>query len=299
MSIEHTLPDHSTANLPYWCSESTLTNSYITAACPHQADALRGTLDGAAKLFRVATDAFVDYTQENPLKLDRLHFTSYDAWESLACQVRNNYRKAHFRLINEDTEYRTELGKLYDEYNAISFHAKPKPHEREGNRQRRYRSEVHKMVVEATDEGIPTSMAAYAVVPPTVMLRRPELDATQQLTVSGSLMPAANELSRHLARHSKIGNERLLRGIGSVPVNGHINYARLHYNPDLFDINFDEAREKYTLHTVGDFREPGDLTARFRGCPALLYGSVGQINKLIEGTIIEHDLYTRSIPGAN
>jgi hypothetical protein len=249
----------------------------------------------------MATDTFVDYVAENPLKLDALNFTHHSAWESLAGQLRKRYASSHWQLINDDPDYRDKLGEVFDIYNENTANdwEKPKANETLVSRRRRYLNEGQKLVKDAAHEGIPTSVAAYGVTPATVRLRLPDLEPTQQLTISEGLLPATGELSRHLARHSKAGNERLLRAIAHVPVRSGINYGHLHYDPNLFDITFNQERERYTLHTVGTYHEPQDLSFYFRGCPAIPYGSITIINKMIADTIIQNNLYGRSIPGAN
>jgi hypothetical protein len=286
------------AELPYWTNESPLTHAYVANTCPHMPDAHRESLTEAAKLFRVATDHFIDWVDtREPFRLDRLNFTTASGWQAFACQARERYRAAHHELIQDDRGYRTSLGETLDAYNTLSG-TRLHPNETEARRQRRYQQLGHETVKVAAFEGIPTSIAAYAVAPATVRTRDPQLDPKEQAMLAELLIPGARELSRHLARHSKQGNERLLRAIARVGRGRSINYGTLSYNPN--DFNYYANAGRYILHTVGDYKEPTDLQPenRFRGCPALLYGSIAELNRFFERTIQRHDLYRRSIPGA-
>lgn len=290
-----------TSAIPYWTSESPITHAYVAEACPHMPDPMGDQLTAGAKLFRVATDNFISHMEtQEPLRLDHLNFTTDRAWEALACQMRERYRRSHYRLINEDNEYTDTLGEINDAIGRLNGARPPKANETAASRRRRHRQEVHHAVVsEATDEGIPTAVAAYGVVPFTVRLREPDTEPAGQLQTATDLLPAAHELSRHLARHSRLGNERILHALADLPIRTKINYGKLSYNPQYFDYYRKDNRQ--VLHTVGDYREPEDLEVmnRFRGCPALLFGSVRQINRSIERAIQRNNLYARAIPGSH
>jgi hypothetical protein len=284
--------------IPYWCSESPITGTYVATACPHHADNLSEPVTNAAKFFAQATDNFIRWTQEEPVRLDRLNFTQATAWHGLAGQLVTRYHKSHWELINSDSDYRDGLGEAYDMYSAAGSTTPRKHSESPVTRRRRHIFSLHTMVKEATTEGIPTSLAAFAVVPDVVGLRRPTITPKEQIIASKNLLPAGAELSRHLARNSKHGNERLLRALAGVARSQSIPYARLSYAAEAFTVGSGE-NGKDQLQTVGTHKEPVDLTLRFRSCPAILYGGIRKLNALFMTIITNHELYERHFASGN
>lgn len=279
--------------VPYWCSESPLTGTYVASVCPHAGDTLQEPLDTAAEMFGRSTDAFLALTAEKPLRLDHLNFTTASAWQALSAQMVDRYRRAHWELVNSDGDYRTQLGEAYDGYER-TMATRGKRQESPATVRRRHIQNVHCMVTEAAGEGIPTSIAAYAVLPQVVRLRRPHFDPEQQVAKSNELLPAVSQLSRDLARNSKQGNEKLLRALSGMGTHGRIDYKHLRYLPDLFDIS-PGSRGSDMLHTIGTYHAANDLQTPFRGCPAIKYGSVGKLNRFIARTIVDNECYERTL----
>jgi len=279
--------------LPTWCSDSPAIGSYVARACPYDHDPLREPLDATAKLLKQSTDTFVEWIEnKKPLQLGRLDFTQESAWHSLSGQLVQRYRQSHWDLLNKDPDYRDALGEAVDRYNAQV--TKPRTHlETASTRKKRYIQEGQHLVKVAVEEGLATNIATYAVVPGVIRVEKPHMSLRHQANASEGLLPAAADFSRSVARQSKRGNARFLRSLAGLSEFGHIHYPTLTYRPQALQIITDE-KGREALSAVEQHHESKDLAERFRGCPALMYGSVTTINKLMAQIILENDCYQRA-----
>jgi len=280
--------------LPPWCSDSPALGTYVARACPHDPDPLREPLDAAAQLFKQSTNTFVEWVEhEEPLQLQQLDFSEIGAWHALSGQLARRYRRSHWRLIQNDPDYRDALGAAVDTHDALTGKPRTRP-EPASTRATRYTQEGQHLVKKATLEGLATAIASYAVVPRLVTLQESGMSLEAQVTTSQSLLPAAADFGRQLARHSKHGHARLLRHLGGLSEYGHIHYPTLTYRPEVLQITAND-RGQPALTVIGKHHEPNDLVERFRGCPALSYGSITRINKFIAQIILKNNCYEQAL----
>ncbi len=249
-----------------------------------------------AQLFEQATDAFEDSVAAHRISTSDFDFTTPVGWEKFSARIVSRYAQAHFGLISSDATYRQQIGGVMETHADLVWGKHP-PRLTPAKRDRRYLNDGHEMIKVALQEGVATSVAVFEVVPFVVKESLPDMSTDEQLQASYNLLPSTSAFSQRLARHSKHGNDMIIKNVmdtTGVKPSIQIDYEHLHYDPRKFTLTALRSG-RLALATVTDNRTMADLERPFTGCPAVNYGSVGRLNKLITTLVKTESIYTRSL----
>lgn len=272
--------------LPSWCTRAPGIQAYVARPFGNESPERQVIHDALGTGIAKATDAFLENWQQSDPTYVTHDYSLPAGWLALSNSLVNGYKKSHWNLVQTDTDYVKALGTALDAYESFRGAKVPAP------TFRRWRMEIHELFIRAVGEGIPTSVAMFAVAPKVVARQYPTKSKSEILLIANSLLPSLVRMGILQARLSQEGNDTRLDRVSVTTerIIGKRDYKNLTYVPEAFTILYDHHGNPYIADNASNYAG-SDLMTSFKGCPAVLNASVTKINRLIAQIIVSQEAY--------